>query len=289
MPALLVGAMFMALNSLVAVFDSLIVRLVAAEVHPLEIVFFRNFFSLVALAIILPRADRHLRAGGLWPVHIARAMLKIGALVAAFTAVTMLPLSMATAVAFTTPLFVTLGSILVLKEKPRLSRVAALVFGFVGVLIVLRPTQVPIGMGALMALAGAIGLAAVALLLKFSAGRETSLRIVWLNLVVTVPVALLICLPVWSTPSLLAIGLMAVQGIGGLLAQFAFARAMRLADASLLVTIDFIRLPLAAALGFFLFHEMVEPTVLVGGAIVLASIVLLFRHEHAVALQARTP
>ena len=72
---------------------------------------------------------------------------------------------------------------------------------------------------------------------------------------------------------------MFLQGAGGLAAQLAVTSAMSRADASLLVAIDFIRLPLAVALGYVLFGEPVEYAVLVGGAIILLSLVVLFSRE----------
>ena len=96
------------------------------------------------------------------------------------------------------------------------------------------------------------------LVLKFTSGRESASRIVWLNLVISVPLGLAMSVPVWSTPSPLALGLMFLQGAGGLAAQLAVTSAMSRADASLLVAIDFVRLPLAVALGYVLFGEPVE-------------------------------
>lgn len=285
LPPVIVGALFMAVNSAVGAFDAVIVRFVAAEVHPFGIVFFRNLFSLLFLAFFLGRIGPHPFRSPLWPVHCLRAVMKLGALVAYFYAVTLLPLSVAIAVAFTTPLFVSLGSILFLGERPRPLRLLALAAGFGGVWIVLRPDAVPVGMGAVLALGAAVALAGVALLMKVSSSREPALRIVLFNLLVTVPVAFLLCLPVWTTPSAGSLLLLAVQGAGGLAAQFAFARAMKLADASLLILVDFIRLPLAVFLGLALFGEPVEIAVFVGGGIILASLLLLLRQERRAARQ----
>jgi drug/metabolite transporter (DMT)-like permease len=81
-----------------------------------------------------------------------------------------------------------------------------------------------------------------------------------------VPLGLAMSVPVWSTPTPLALGLMALQGAGGLAAQLA-------------VVVDFIRLPLAVALGYLLFGEAVELAVVAGGSIILCSLVLLFARE----------
>lgn len=279
MPAIIAGALFMAGNSLVAAMDGVIVRLIAGEVHPLGIVFFRNLFSLIALYAIFPRSRLYSDPNISFWVHAIRAAIKLLALFAGFMAVTQMPLASATAIAFTMPLFVMLGSVLFLGEQFFAARVAALVLGFAGVLIVLQPGAGTLDTGALWALGGAIGLAAVALLMKVSANREDPLRIAWLNLVITVPVALLIAIPVWNTPSLDALGLMALQGVGGLMAQLAFAKAMKLADASLLVVVDFIRLPAALFFGLALFGEPIRVSVIIGGIVILCAILILFHRE----------
>lgn len=279
MPAIIAGALLMAGNSFVAAMDGVIVRLIAGEVHPLGIVFFRNLFSLIAIYAIFPRSMLYSDTNTFFWVHAVRAVIKLLALVAGFMAVTQMPLASATAVAFTMPLFVMLGSVIFLGENFYAARVAALVFGFAGVIIVLQPGAATLNAGAAWALAGAIGLAAVALLMKVSASRENPLRIAWLNLIITVPVALLIALPVWHTPSLYTLCLMAFQGVGGLMAQLAFARAMKLADASLLVVVDFIRLPLALIFGLVLFGEPIQFAVVIGGIVILLAILMLFHRE----------
>src|SRR3954469_12783068 len=158
--------------------DAVIVRYVAVDVHPFEIVFFRNLFSLVFLALFLSRIGPDPLRSSNWPVHAVRAVMKLAALIAYFQAVTLLPLSVAITVAFTTPLFVSLGSMMFLGERPRPLRLLALAAGFTGVCIVLRPDSASVGLGAVLALAAAIGLAGVAILMKVSSAREPALRIV---------------------------------------------------------------------------------------------------------------
>jgi len=272
MPTFLLALLLMAFNATMAALDTVFVRLVAGEVHSLEIAFFRNFFSLVALLVIFRPAQRGFDAKGLWPIHSLRAVIKLAALVAYFMAITMLPIALVTAIAFTMPLFVTLGSMLLLREGMSLHRVMALAAGIVGMLIILQPPGLDLGLGVALALASAIGLAGVALLMKVSAGREEPMRIVWFNLIITVPLAALVALPVWVWPSPAALGFMALQGVGGLLAQLSFARAMKLADASLVISVDFIRLPIAAVLGYLLFGEGIEMWVMVGGAVIFAGV-----------------
>ena len=276
MPAMLVAGLLMALSAVVQVVDSVIVRALSEQVHPFEILFFRNLFGLVLLTPLMRRADMALDPRGLWAAHGSRAALKIAAMASSFYAIALLPLSTFTAIAFTAPLFAMLGAILVLGEPVRASRLAALALGFAGILVVLRPSTVPVGAGAAFALLSAVGFAAVTLVLKFTSSRESTARIVWLNLLISVPLSLLLALPFWTTPSAVALGLMAAQGAGGMLAQLAVTTAMARSDASALVIVDFIRLPLSAAAGLLLFGEAIEPAVLVGGAIIVGALVLVF-------------
>lgn len=264
----------MAFNGCMAALDAVFVRLVSDHVPLLEIAFFRNLFSLVALMLILPYSEWKLGTSKLWPIHVLRAVIKLLALVAYFTAITMLPIALVTSIAFTMPLFVMLGSVLFLGEPLRTHRVLAIAAGLGGMAIILRPSGVDVGVGMVLALGSALGLAAVALLMKVSSGREEPLRIVWFNLVVTVPVALLLAIPVWQWPDWQTLGLMAMQGGGGLLAQLSFARAMRLADASILISMDFIRLPVAVILALLLFDEPVDLRVLAGGAVIFGGVLM---------------
>ena len=131
--------MLMGFNATMSALDTVFVRLVSDDIHPLQIAFFRNLFSLVAILFLLKRAQRNLDAKGMWPIHTLRAVIKLAALVAYFTAITMLPIALVTAMAFTMPLFVTLGSMVLLREGVGLHRVLAIAAGLVGMLIILRP------------------------------------------------------------------------------------------------------------------------------------------------------
>lgn len=283
MGAIPAALLLMAFNALMSALDTVFVRLVSGEVHPLEIAFFRNLFSLVTLFLILPRGERTLDGNGLWPLHGLRAVIKLGAMLSYFMAITMLPIALVTAIAFTMPLFVVVGSMLLLSEGVGRHRLVAVGAGLAGMLIILRPPGIDAGFGFALAVVSAIAFAGVALLMKVSSGREAPLRIVWCNLLVTVPVALVITLPVWVWPSPQALALMALQGVGGLFAQLSVARSMKLADASLVIPVDFVRLPIAASLGLMLFGEPLETWVLVGGSVIFAGVIYSARTESRLA------
>jgi drug/metabolite transporter (DMT)-like permease len=259
--------------------DTAIIRIVAEDLHPLEIGFFRNLFSLLLILPWLYRAGPGVLRTSHLSVHVARAVIKLAALVSLFYAITIMPLADVTAIAFTTPLFVAIGAVLFLGETMRFRRWGAILVGFLGVLVVLRPGTAVFDPRMLAAVASAIGLAAIALLLKLLAGREPLATIVGLNLVITVPLALLLTLPVWITPGVDLLGLMVLQGALGALGQFSAARAMALADASFLMPIEFVRLPLVVILAYVAFGELADLWTWAGAALIFVATFYLARRE----------
>jgi drug/metabolite transporter (DMT)-like permease len=261
--------------------DTAIIRVVTQELHPLEIGFFRNLFSLLLILPWLYRAGPGVLRTSRLGVHVARAIIKLAAIVMLFYAITIMPLADVTAIAFTTPLFVAIGAVLFLGETMRVRRWGAILVGFLGVLVVLRPGTAVFDPRMLAAVASAIGLGAIALLLKFLAGREPPATIVGLNLIITVPLALLLTLPVWITPGLDLLGLMVLQGGLGALAQFSATRAMALADASFLMPIEFVRLPLVVILAYVAFGELADLWTWAGAALIFVATFYLARREAA--------
>jgi drug/metabolite transporter (DMT)-like permease len=257
--------------------DTAIIRVVAQDLHPLEIGFFRNLFSLVLILPWLYRTGPGVFRTSRLGIHLARAVIKLAALVMLFYAITFMPLADVTAIAFTTPMFVALGAVLFLGETMPVRRWGAILVGFLGVLVVLRPGTAVFDPRMLTAVASAIGLAAIALLLKFLAGREPPATIVGLNLVITVPLALLLALPIWVTPSLHLLGWMALQGALGALAQLSVTRAMALADASFLMPIEFVRLPLVVVLAYVAFGELADLWTWAGAALIFVATFYLAR------------
>lgn len=259
--------------------DTALIRITAAELHPFEIAFFRNLFSLLLIVPWLWRmGPESLRTDRL-ALHLLRAALKLVTITAFFFAVKLMPLAEVTAIIFTTPLFVALGAALVLGEVLRLQRGLAILIGFVGVLIVLRPGSAVFDPIMLLALAAAVGQAAIALLLKFLARSEPTHRLVGLNLILTVPLALLMALPFWTWPSAWMLLVLLLQGALGALAQTAVTRAMALADASVLMPFEFIRLPLVVLIAWLAFGEASDFPVWLGAAVIFGSTFYLTRSE----------
>ena len=273
----LAGAALVLVSATCIAVDTVLARIVTQEVSPLVLVFFHNFFGLLVLVPWLAYVGRVTFVTPRLGLHALRAMVKIIGLGCFFYGLVFLPVASATAIAFATPLFAAGGAAAFLGEPLRNGRLAAILLGFLGVLIVLRPDQGTLHVGALAVLASAVALAAVGLLVKLLVRYDPPNTIIALNLILSAPLAFLAALPFWTTPSWTMLELMAVQGALGAASQFCFVRALRLADASLMIPVDFIRLPLVALLGFLLLGQVPDGWTWIGAAVICTAIVLLLR------------
>lgn len=273
-----VGALLMLVVAGCNAVDTALTRVVTQELHPLEVAFFRNLFSLVLILPWLLRAGPGVLRTSRPALHVARAALKLVAMVLLFFAISIMPLADVTAIVFTSPLFVVLGAALLLGETLTLRRLAAVALGFLGILVVLRPGSAVFDPRMMTAVGAAVGFAGIALLLKAMSAREPAPTLVGLNLVITVPLAFLLTLPVWSTPRPAILLYLAAQGGLGALAQVAVTRAMTKADASFLTPIEFVRLPLVVLLGYVLFLETPDLWMWLGSALIFIALAYLLRH-----------
>lgn len=277
----LIGVAIMTVVAVLGAIDAVIVRQLSPGVHPFIIGFTRALFGcLVFLPFILTRP--HILQSQFRWLHGLRAALKLASLIAFFFAFASAPLADVTAIAFTAPIFVTVGAWLFLSEKPRSMRILAVIIGFIGVLLVLRPGQGGgISTGLLFALAGAVLTAVIQLILKPMSGRDRTETLVAWNLILTVPIAAVPAWFVWQAPDVFEWMLLALQGALGALNMGLVTRAFSLAEASLLVPIDFLRLPIVAALGFMLFGQVVPFTTWIGGAVIFAATLVMARSARA--------
>ncbi|WP_209424506.1 DMT family transporter [Pararhodobacter sp. SW119] len=268
--AIVLAVMAAALNAL----DAVLVRLVSETMHPFAIGFFRSAFGLLFVAPWMVSLPRLARSSYRW-THVVRAGIKLGALVAFYAAFARANLADATAIMFTAPLFLTLGAWMVLRERLDLLRIIAILAGFCGALIIIRPGQGDPSPALLFALGGAALIAVSQLMLKVMSRRDDTRTLVAWNLVVTVPLAVLPALYFWATPSWDILALLALQGGLGALNMAMLTRAFSLTEASRLAPIDFLRLPVVALLAFVAFGEVAGINTWIGAAVILGGTLLL--------------
>lgn len=250
---------------------TVLIRHSSGDLHPFEIAFFRNLFGLAFILPWLLRAG----IGGLrtrrFPLYMVRAGVGLAAMLCWFTAITMMPIAELTALSFTAPLFATIGAVLIFGEKVRARRWAAIIVGFAGAMIVLRPGVEAINLAAVLGLAASAFMGVSVLVIKSLSRTEPANAVVLYMVLLLTPMSLIPALFVWSWPAPELWFWLAAMGLAGTLGHMALVRSFRAADISAVLPFDFTRLIFTAILGYVFFAEEPDAWTWVGGAVIFAA------------------
>ena len=255
------------------------IKLSSSQLHPLEVVFFRNFLALFFLTPWIFHQRATAFKSNRKKLYTLRAVFNVVGMAAGFTALTLIPLAEATALSFTAPLFATLGAVLILGEIVRQRRIIAIFFGFVGMLIILRPGIEAVSPGALLAIANAITIAITVLIVKKLTTTEKPITIVAYMALLQTPMALIPALFYWEWPSLITWTWLFCLAGAGTIGHLMYTKAIQLAEVSQLQPIDFVRLPIIALFGYIVFAEQPSIWVWIGGAVIFLSTAYVTHRE----------
>jgi drug/metabolite transporter (DMT)-like permease len=248
-------------------------REVSFSLDTFEIMLFRSVVGVivVAVAAVVFGTWRRINRQQ-FSLHFARNLMHFIGQNLWFYAVTVIPLAQVFALEFTSPIWVILLSPLVLGERITLNRAIAALMGFIGVLIVTRPDMAGINTGVMMAASSAIFFAFTIIFTKRLTRTQSITCILFYLTVLQLIFGLLtagydgdIALPDAETlPWLILIG------VAGLLAHFCITNALAIAPATVVVPIDFVRLPVIAIIGMLVYGEALDLWVLLGAGIIFA-------------------
>jgi drug/metabolite transporter (DMT)-like permease len=258
------------------------IRGLATTLHVFEILAIRNASGLVILlAIGLAKPDL------LFAVNLRRARLQLSRNVIHFGAqylwalsVTLLPLATVFALEFTMPAYAAILAVVFLHERVTAGRIGVVVLGFLGVMVILRPGIASFNPAALLVLTAAFGFAVSLIQTKALTTSETTYAIVlWMN-AVQLPLAL-----IGSNPKNFlnlgvgqALPLLGVA-VSGLASHFCLTQAFRSGDATVVVPLDFMRIPLIAFVGWWLYGEALDAWVFAGAGLIVLGISWNLRAE----------
>jgi drug/metabolite transporter (DMT)-like permease len=256
-----------------------LIRESAKEVHPFEIAFVRVIVNLLMILPFAFRTGRSVLHTTNHKVYALRGFVGLVFLIAYFQGAALVPVSDSQALIFTSPLFATVLAVLLLGERLRARRVTALIVGFCGAMIILRPGFDTADIGALLVLIGALANAASNVIVRHATRTDHPDKVVFYLMVYVTPLSLIPALFVWTTPSWDQLGMMVAVGVFATLNQRFMSRAFHAAEATAVVPFDFARLPFAAAIGWIAFAEFPDIWVWVGGAIIFAASLYITHRE----------
>lgn len=265
------GVALMMVTTLVFTGMQVTVRHVAQDLHPFEVAFLRNLFGLAVLTPLFLRTGFSVLRTTKLKLHAARSILQTGGMLFFFTALTLAPLSEVVALSFTSPLFATVLAILILREKAGVRRWAALLAGFAGALIILRPGIGVVGVGPLFVVCSSLVWGGAMTFIKVLGRTDSSLTITAYMGLFMVPLSFFPALFVWEWPTLDMLPFLVLIGALGAAGHLALAQAFKEADTTAVMPFDFMRLIWASLLGFIIFAEVPDIWTWLGGSVIFGS------------------
>ncbi len=245
-------------------------RELSARLSTFQILFFRSIVGLLIVGFFLGCNNWRQIFTKNVKVHVLRNISHFGGQFGWFYGIAFIPLAEVFALEFTVPVWTAVLATILLKEKVTRARIAAIVFGVVGVFLILRPGLAVISPAALAVLGGAFCYALSHTLTRRLALVDTPLTILFYMTVIQLPLGLVTSMFNWMTPSLAMLPWIMVVGVAALSGHYCMARALAIADAIVVVPLDFLRLPLIAAVGFLFYNENLDWLVLIGGAVMFS-------------------
>lgn len=270
---------------------SLLAKLISARHGPVEIAFWRNLIGVLPFLVLIFAFGRRdiLKVKSKPGVVITRSVVATGSVICLFGAFSLLPLADATAIIFTSALFVPIFGFLFLGERVGIYRWSAILVGFVGVLILAQPTGGWNALGVSFALAGAVMNAALGTMLRLLGRTERQDTITFYLLLIG---ALLLApaMPfVGTMPARDEIGLLLALGMTGVGMQLLMSSAFKYAPAALASLFAYTQIVWATLFGWLVFGDWPEPHILIGAAIIVAASIFVVLRENYLARKGRLP
>jgi drug/metabolite transporter (DMT)-like permease len=246
-------------------------REAARELSVFQIMLMRSVLGMAMLWPLVRAAGgvRAVRTDRL-PQHVWRNVVHFAAQYGWFVALTLIPLAQLVSIEFTMPIWSAALAVLFLGERMSGRKWFAVALGLVGVAVIVRPGTGQLNAGQLIALASALGFAVSVVLVKSLTRTDAAVAISFWMLVVQSAIGLVPALVVWQWPSAAAWGWVVVVAFCGTYSHYCFARAMQHADATVVVPMDFLRVPLTALVGWLAYSERLDLFTALGVGLILA-------------------
>lgn len=268
-PAIL-AVFFMIFSGLFATSMHCLIRFATEENHPFEVAFFRTIFVLIIfLPVVAKNGINSLKPNNI-KLQTYRALVGSVAMLCMFYGLSITELAKATALMFTVPIFATILAIIFLKEIVGIRRWSAMLVGFTGALIVLRP-DIQLGLGPLLILCGSLLWSSSVLMAKKLTQTDNTMTITFWQAAGLIPATFVLATQVWEWPTLNQLFMFLLIAIAGTMTHWFLNEALKRAEISALLPLDYLRLIWSVSLGFIFFDELPHAGLWLGAALILGA------------------
>ena len=264
------AVLFMILSGFFATTMHCLIRFATEDHHPFEVAFFRTIFVLIIfLPLVVRNGITSLKSNNV-KLQTFRAIVGSVAMLCMFYGLSITELAKATALMFTVPIFATILAILFLKEIVGIRRWIAMLVGFSGALIVLRP-DIELGFGPLLILCASLMWSSSMLMAKTLTKTDTISSITFWQAAGLIPATFILAIQVWEWPSLSQLFMFLMIAIAGTLVHWFLNEALKRAEISALLPLDYLRLIWSVSMGFIFFNELPQAGLWFGAALILGA------------------
>lgn len=245
-------------------------RELAGGVSTFQILFFRSLIGLVVIVLVISQTKRRsLFQTRRLKLHVGRNVFHFLGQYGWFLGIGLLPLAQVFALEFTTPIWTLVAASLFLKEPLTRKKILAILLGSVGVYLILNPEANIVNGAALYVIGAAIFYSLAHVSTKSLSSTDDPLTILFYMCLIQLPLGLMLGAHDFVDPTPVQWGWLVLIGITALTAHFCMTNAMKKAEVSVVVTLDFLRLPLISVVGVAFYGEAVQPMLILGAALML--------------------
>ena len=270
---------YKSLSVLFFVLMSVCIKATGDHIPLFQVVFFRNFFALLPLFLVIYFYKLEIKSINNMKMHITRAILGISAMILFLISLRYVHLVEMQTISFSSVFFISILSVIFLGEKIGYRRIIAIIFGFIGVVIILEPNQNIFSNYSFLPLIASLFLSFAVIALKKLLKTNNNILSVWVFTMMCTLISLCFYNESWIWPNNLDLLFMISSGVLGFIAQICLTKSFQLADASLLAPLDFSSVIWSFFLGYLFFNEILTSNILIGGTIVLFSVGYIFYRE----------
>ena len=254
-------------------------KLAQLEVNVITAALFRFIFGLIILSPIIIKSKFSIFKTQNLKFHFIRSTLNFPAMILGFASISLIPIEKFTAIQFIVPFIVTILAVMFLGEKIYIYRTIALILGFIGMLIIIRPGFIDISLGISMALGSSFFWAIVIVMTKKMSADDSAVTILAYQYIFMIIFTSILTIFYWQTPSIKTFGFLFVAAFTGTIFHLCINHAYKLVDVTMTQPYSFLGLIFSSLLGYYIFNEVPDMYTWIGAFVIFIGILIISYRE----------
>lgn len=258
---------------------SVLIKLAQQDTNVFTAAFLRFFFGVMVLSPIFIKTKLNVFKTSHLKVHFLRVLINYPSMLLFFYGINFVTIEKANSLTFIVPFIATILAVIFLKEKIYVYRIFALVLGFIGMLIIIRPGMIEVSYGVYMILISSFLWAVMIIITKILSKDESAITILSYQYLLMFVISFVFALFNWQTPSQETVLYLFLAGLSGTIFHLTLYQAYKLVDVSLVQPYSFLVLVFASILGYFVFDEVPDIYTWIGTSIIFVGIIIISIRE----------